>query len=467
MYLSQAQMAEAVRLTREGRLAEATAAIQRALQGAPPTDGQPEDPYAESASAGPWQGAPGPGTSSADAARGGRPSPRAAEAEVEDVSFRELPARPAGSPGLTDRAAAGLNEASSPTGRPPEAMAHGSATQESTAARAAPGAGNGAGHGPETGRGGRADTGTAEGAAGFGTGAAAGVRHEGSFEAHRIQSGGQSYLYRLYTPAGEADAPRPVLVLLHGCKQDAADFAAGTAMNALAERHGCIVVYPEQNRSANSMGCWNWFEPAHQRRGAGEPAMIAALAAQVVAQCGGDPARVYIAGLSAGGAMAALTAHLYPEVFAAVGIHSGLGPGAAHDVVSAFAAMRKAQRKGPAGPAGAALPAIVFHGSADKTVHPSNAAQIVQDALAAWQAGGQPLQRERQRQGEAGRAAMRTTWRRADGSVVLEQWDVAAGPHAWSGGDAAGSFTDPQGPSASEAMLRFFLAQRRGPAAGV
>jgi poly(hydroxyalkanoate) depolymerase family esterase len=233
-------------------------------------------------------------------------------------------------------------------------------------------------------------------------------------------------------------------------------------MNAVAEREGFLVVYPEQLRKANQMGCWNWFEAQHQRRGSGEPAMIAALAQAVVASHGGDPKRVYIAGLSAGGAMAAILGELYPDVFAAVGVHSGLPPGSASDVPSAFSAMRKGRgAHTAAGRRTVAIPTIVFHGSADKTVAPGNGQAIVQQQLAAHAAGGTWLEREEAAAAQARRAATCEQWLDDQGRVRLESWQVSGGPHAWSGGHASGSFTDPQGPAASEAMARFFLRHTR------
>ncbi len=287
----------------------------------------------------------------------------------------------------------------------------------------------------------------------------------GTFTQHYFVSHGERYVYRLYIPAGgQVAQPLPVVVMLHGCKQDSADFARGTGMNELADAHQFLVVYPEQRQKANAMRCWNWFEPAHQQRGKGEPAMIAALAAHVVAAHSGDASRVYLAGLSAGGAMAALAGQLYPEVFAAVGVHSGLAPGAAVDMPGAFSAMRKGRKAGAGtSPGGAASPpTIVFHGTADTTVHPGNADHVLQAALAGLRASGVPLTEVPAAQAEPGsRNAMRTAWIRPDGTPVVEHWAVAAGPHAWSGGSAAGSFTDPQGPSASRAMVAFFLRHRR------
>lgn len=279
--------------------------------------------------------------------------------------------------------------------------------------------------------------------------------------------GEERYRYRLFVPGAPSGARvlRPVVVMLHGCKQDSGDFALGTAMNAIAEQHDCLVLYPEQLAKANSMRCWNWFEPGHQVRGAGEPGMIAALALHVAAAHGGDAHRIYIAGLSAGGAMAVVTASLYPETFAAVGIHSGLPAGAATDVVSAFAAMRKGTRGARTVQAADAppVPTIVFHGTADKTVAPANAQSIVDDATAAWTRAGFALKKtispappDPARQ----RAATRTLFTTPDNRVVMENWSIAAGPHAWSGGDARGSFTDPRGPHASQAMLAFFLQHR-------
>lgn len=287
-----------------------------------------------------------------------------------------------------------------------------------------------------------------------------------SFTAHVFAHGGHRWRYRLYEPARtDPTALLPVVVMLHGCKQDSEDFARGTGMNAVAGREGCLVLYPEQLRKANQMGCWNWFEPQHQRRGSGEPAMIAALVRQVVAEHRGDPARVYVAGLSAGGAMAAILGELHPELFAAVGVHSGLPPGAARDVPSAFSAMRRGAAAGaPQGTV--AVPTIVFHGSADKTVAPGNGDAVVQRQLAARQAAGVALERRDTPPPEQGvRPAVRVQWLDAEGQAVLESWSVAGGPHAWSGGQAAGSFTDPRGPDASEAMLAFFLGHRH-PAAG-
>ena len=291
---------------------------------------------------------------------------------------------------------------------------------------------------------------------------------------------GEHYPYRLYIPAmpitpevaraSSAQAAMPLIVLLHGCKQDAQDFAHGTAMNALAEQHGFMVLYPEQISKANSQMCWNWFEPDHQQLGRGEPGMIAALTQYVIAsyQAGdgdsdsvlavADPSRVYIAGLSAGGAMAAVVAGLYPDVFVALGVHSGLPAGAAQNLLSALAAMRL----GAKGEGVSALPTIVFHGCADKTVHPDNGENISDAAVAAFTASGQSLARKSISVGDGKEQnTKRITYRGDDGLSYVEHWQINEGPHAWSGGDAKGSYTDPDGPSASEAMLAFFMQHKK------
>jgi poly(hydroxyalkanoate) depolymerase family esterase len=287
-----------------------------------------------------------------------------------------------------------------------------------------------------------------------------GTTQPASFASHAFAFEGQRYRYRLFVPERTDGELLPLVVMLHGCKQDSEDFARGTGMNAVAARERCLVLYPEQLRKANGMGCWNWFETAHQRRGTGEPAMVAALVQATLAAHGGDPARVYVAGLSAGGALAASLGELYPDVFAAVGVHSGLPPGSAHDVQSAFTAMRKGTAVPTATARAVAMPTIIFHGSGDRTVAPANGTALVQRQLAARAQA--PLEHSKRPEGSAsGRSATCEQWTDAEGKVLLESWKVAGGPHAWSGGDRGGSFTDPQGPSASEAMLRFFLTHRK------
>jgi poly(hydroxyalkanoate) depolymerase family esterase len=262
--------------------------------------------------------------------------------------------------------------------------------------------------------------------------------------------------YRLYVPSGYTGDPVPLVVMLHGGTQSADDFAAGTRMNELAERHTFLVAYPEQSASANPMRYWNWFQPADQLRGSGEPSLIAGLTGQIVADYAVDRARVYVAGFSAGAAMAAVMAATYPDVYAAVGVHSGLPHGVAHDVASAFAAMKHGGS--PAGrPHAPAVPLIVFHGDGDPTVDHVNATCLVEAALPP--AGRSPARSRvlaTTDQVPGGRRYTRTVHTDLDGTPLVEQWTIHQAGHAWAGGSPRGSYTDPLGPDASAEMLRFF-----------
>ena len=265
--------------------------------------------------------------------------------------------------------------------------------------------------------------------------------------------------YRLFIPPQVEHGPLPLVVMLHGCTQDPEDFAAGTAMNEAALAQGFFVLYPAQSQQANPQRCWNWFKQNHQQRGRGEPSLIAGMTRDVMAQHSIDPARVYVAGLSAGGAMAAILGDAYPDLYAAVGVHSGLAAGAAADLPSALAAMKAGSASTGAGAGG--TPAIVFHGDADATVHPRNGEQ----AVAASAGAGSTIEELRVPGSSGnGRASTRRVHRAADGRVLAEHWLVHGAAHAWSGGSANGSYTDARGPDATGEMLRFFFEHPRRPA---
>ena len=291
-------------------------------------------------------------------------------------------------------------------------------------------------------------------------------RTGGTFEARHFVGDIGQIDYKLYVPAGLDTTHAPLLLMLHGCTQSPDDFARGTRMNSLADAHGYVVAYPEQSASRNATHCWNWFRQADQERGSGEPALLAALTRRLIATHGLDERRIYVAGLSAGGAMAAVLAHTHPDLYAAIGVHSGLPIGIASDVPSALAAMhggasrhRKATPKSNSRP----VPAIVFHGDKDTTVHPSNGQGVIAQSLTEGHVDTASAKRTHVERGTAvgGRRYTRTVHTLADGSVAAEHWIIEGAGHAWSGGDAAGSYTDPSGPDASAQMLRFFSACAR------
>ncbi len=263
--------------------------------------------------------------------------------------------------------------------------------------------------------------------------------------------------YKLYIPTSyTAGKALPLVVMLHGCTQNPDDFAVGTQMNTIAEERQCLVLYPGQTKSANQSQCWNWFKRSHQRRDKGEPAIIAGMTREVLKRYGGDARKVYVAGLSAGGAMAAVMGAAYPDVYAAVGIHSGLPVGSAHDVQSAFAAMRGAPRASASGAhAGRVVPAIVFHGDRDATVHPSNGQQVASQCVDREDKSIDVIVQRGQVPG--GHAYTCSVHKDAAGRILLEHWEVHGAGHAWFGGSARGSYTDPKGPDAAREMLRFFL----------
>jgi poly(hydroxyalkanoate) depolymerase family esterase len=278
-------------------------------------------------------------------------------------------------------------------------------------------------------------------------------------------------------PPAVAGRSLPLVVMLHGCTQDPDDFAASTGMNALARDQGFYVLYPAQAQDANPSRCWNWFKHIHQTRDRGETTVIASITHAVVQAHGSDPERVYIAGLSAGGTMAAPVAAAYPKIFAAVGVHSGLPPAAARSLPQGLAAMRTGasattlpagmpvRMRSEASPATAAVmpvPAIVFHGDQDQTVHPRNAELVIEVVLKGRaRSSTSTANRPVIDQGVSiqGRRYTRSTHRSESGQPIAEHWLVHGAGHAWSGGQAAGSYTDAQGPDASREMLRFFFEQ--------
>ena len=288
------------------------------------------------------------------------------------------------------------------------------------------------------------------------------IQDGAQFVAATFSSEAGSRPYKLYIPSRYRGEPVPLVVMLHGCTQSPDDFAAGTRMNELAEEFVLLVAYPAQPTSANAQKCWNWFKPGDQERGRGEPALIAGITRKVMHDHVVDPARVYVAGLSAGGAAAAIMGAAYPDLYAAIGVHSGLACGVARDIPSAFAAMRQGGsvlRRSSVQSAYETLerivPTIVFHADRDTTVHPTNGDHVM--AQAAGPAGRKLRSATEHGQIPGGHGYSRTVCTDVTGSPVLEQWVIHGGGHAWSGGSLNGSYTDPLGPDASREMLRFFL----------
>jgi poly(hydroxyalkanoate) depolymerase family esterase len=405
-------MTRATHLTREGRLAEATALIQRTTAGGPGgtrARAPEQDPAGE--------GDPGREPASRPARRPG----------IEPGPARH-PA--AGIPAQREAPPGGLRSLLSRLRTPPPKPVH------------APGPLPGLGATPPM------------------TGAPAPALPGRSLVRSHAGAAGER-TYKLYVPTGYTGEPVPLVVMLHGGTQSADDFAAGTRMNELAERHTFLVAYPEQSRTANPMGYWNWFQPGDQHRDAGEPSLIAGITREVVETYGVDPRRVYVAGFSAGGAMAAVMAVAYPDLYAAAGVHSGLPYGAAHDVPSAFALMRHGAP--PDARTAVPIPLIVFHGDGDPTVDQVNARCLVEQARAAGDPGNAERTRAVTRTGQVpgGHRYTAVAFRDAAGAVRVEQWTVHQAAHAWSGGSPSGSYTDPQGPDASAEILRFFREHER------
>src|SRR5918998_3887683 len=271
------------------------------------------------------------------------------------------------------------------------------------------------------------------------------------------QAGTRSY--KLYIPSGYIGQEVPLVVMLHGCTQSPNDIAAGTQMNALAEEHIFLVAYPAQAQGVNLNKCWNWFKVSDQQRGRGEPSLVAGITRRIIDEYNVADGRVYVVGMSAGGAMAAIVAEAYPELYAAVGVHSGLAPGAAHDLSSAFTAMRGGSPGGAvsahriASKSARTVPTIVFHGDCDTTVHPRKGDQLLAHFA---NTGGReikqaPALRARVGQGQVpgGHSYTCYTYHDANDLAVAQRWTVNGLGHAWSGGSLPGSYTDPKGPDAS------------------
>lgn len=256
--------------------------------------------------------------------------------------------------------------------------------------------------------------------------------------------------YKLYVPADARANDLPLIVMLHGCKQSPDDFAAGTRMNELAARYGFFVAYPEQPENANAHRCWNWFSAVDQQRGIGEPALIAGITQRIMADHPVAASRVFVAGLSAGGAAASVMGVTYPDLYAGVGVHSGLACGSAVNLPAALAAMRSGS---PGISADRLIPSIVFHGDNDSIVNPDNANQVIAQS----QAGRTLTPTVIRGQSAGGTKHTRTVHRDGAGRAVLEQWVIHGAGHAWSGGSPAGSYTSPTGPDASSEMVRFFF----------
>ena len=284
--------------------------------------------------------------------------------------------------------------------------------------------------------------------------------------------------YFVYTPPGyQVGTAVPLIVMLHGCRQTAAVFAAGTQMNRLADQYNFIVVYPQQRSRHNRNTCWNWFNPANQSRGSGEPAIIAGIVQTIeqdAAQWTIDTRRIYVAGISAGAAMAVILGATYPDIFAAIGVHSGGEYQAAATLIGALKTMLQGGpnpvKQGQIAYAAMGIfartvPIIVFHGTGDYIVNPVNGDQVVQQWMqtnnlasnGAYRADFNHPTSTTTGQVPDGHSYKRYRWHDHNGREIQEYWKVNGMGHGWSGGSSSGSYTDLQGPSASEAIYKFFM----------
>lgn len=275
-----------------------------------------------------------------------------------------------------------------------------------------------------------------------------------TFEQSQYTCAAGSRSLRTYVPSSASEGVAGVVVMLHGCTQNPTDFAAGTGMNALAEAHRFVVLYPQQSRGDNAQSCWNWFSRGDQRRDRGEPAILAGMTRAAMEEYGVSRERTFVAGLSAGAAMAVILGETYPDVFAAVGAHSGLPYGSANDVPSAFAAMAgNGQAASNPSKDASFVRTIVFHGTADATVAPANGERIARDVM---DRGPRQTFDNDEKGQTTGRRFTRRIVTQEDGETVLEHWTVDGLGHTWSGGQPQGSYTDAKGPDASAEMIRFF-----------
>ncbi len=272
--------------------------------------------------------------------------------------------------------------------------------------------------------------------------------------------------HKVFLPSAYATSskPMPLIVMLHGCTQDPDDFAIGTRMNVFAEQHGFIVAYPMQPALANSSKCWNWFRPDDQQRDRGEPQKIAAMVKDLIARYRVDTQRVYVAGMSAGAAMAVIMSRTYPDLFAAAAAHSGLPYRSASNVVSALNVMKNPRADSVNGASGNAMsnvPLIVFHGDRDATVSHANGTNLVEQTLADWTRSQALSPGPTTHLSEGGRDCDRVLYQKPDGETAIEFWTIHGAGHQWTGGDPRGSHTDRAGPDASAHFVEFFLKRSR------